>query len=354
MSNIDTLSVLSPALSQLFNRVLAFQWNRKVVALQGVKIVDGAGKNVPWDAEFPTTETPAAAFAPGSDVSSSEFTYDPDVPATLAWANYRAPTKIEGLAVDAAATSPGSPDILMRLFDAKIGGAISRLIKLINDDFYTGTGTDGNGNQNLIGVLGGALELSGSYAGISRSTYPGWAGNVLSNGGTPRPLTLALLQALYQQILTNSGREPTRILCSYAVHSKYQSLFTPIQRVQTAGEMPQQFGAGTQKLFWNNIPLEPDISCPADKLIMLNNDTIELQALPRAIPEMFETLGEDMTAFGGTGLGPGDTQQPVNLQLRVEVLPKNGDSYPINVWVRVQLRVEHPNANGYIADISPS
>jgi hypothetical protein len=47
MSNIDTLSVLSPALSQLFNRVLAFQWNRKVVALQGVKIVDGAGKNVP-------------------------------------------------------------------------------------------------------------------------------------------------------------------------------------------------------------------------------------------------------------------------------------------------------------------
>jgi hypothetical protein len=352
MSNVETLAVLSAALSQLFDRQLRFQWNRRVQALSGVRITEGFGKNVPWDAQFPTSETPAAAFAPGSDVASTEFTTDPEVPATLSWANYRAPTKIEGLAVDAAATSAGSPDIIMKLFDAKIGGAITRLIKLLNDDFYTGTGTDGNGNQNLVGIFGGALELTGSYAGISRGTYPSWAGNVLGNNGTPRPLTDDLLRQMWNNILIASGREPNRILCSYGIQRKYASLFTPLQRVQTQGAMPDQLAMGTQKLLWNNIPVEPDISCPAGHLAMINSDTIELVSLPRAIPEMFDILGSDTQGFAGNGLGAEDQQQQVALSLRVEILPKTGDAYPVNIFVRTQLKVDHPNANGYALDLS--
>lgn len=347
---IQDLTQLGNALSQRYDKDLAYQWNRQTEALRIIQISKGQGKNVAWDAQFPTAATPAGAFAPGSDVGSGEYTYDPEVPASLPWANYRAPTKVEGLAVDAAMSSLGSADDILNLFDTKVKGAITRLTALINSDFFVGDGSDGSGNQTLVGLLGGALETSGTYATIDRSTYTAWAGNVLGNGGIQRPLTDDLLRQLRQNIKVRSGREPNYIICSYGVARKYAGLFAAVQRVVTDGKMPSAYEMGTMDLRWGNMKVVEDKDCPAGTLIMGDRETLELKYLPRNIPGLFANQGQDVTATGGNG----STAQPVPLQCRVEVMPKTGDAYPVNVYVRVQAQVTHPNANGYIADISES
>jgi hypothetical protein len=344
----EQLTDLSNALSQRYDRALRRQMNRPTVLLGRLPLKDGFGKNVAFDAQF-SSSTGAAAFAPGSDVADGEYAFDQEVPGTISWGMYRSATKIDGYAVDAAASSLGSAEEILRIFDEKVFGMITRLAKIIGTDLWTGTGTDGSGNPNIIGFTGGALDLTTAYAGISRVTYAEWQSNLDANGGVTRPISDDMLRKTFNNIVTRSGMEPDMMVGSFGVGRKYAGLFSQEQRVVTDGALPSALAAlGQQRIFWGTMPVLLDPLAPAGTLVMLNSQAVDVQYLPPLVPPQYSALSNDAQLVGTNGV----TTSPGKLMVKVEVLPKTGDAYKIQAYVRCQMRVTRPNACGVIQDIS--
>lgn len=343
----ETLSSVSSALSQLFDAELARQFNRLTVTAANVPVVAGRGKNAAWDVTF--TGATAATVAEGSDVQSSEYAQDVNVPATLSWAHYRSSFKVSETELDAAATSAGSATALLDLFGERMSGSATKLAQQINQDMISATGTDGSGNSTIVGLLQGPLETTGTYATILRSSYSEWGGNTRKNGGTARPLSFDLLYQLEQDIYTASGEVPDLIICTPAIYRKYAGLFEQVRRLATDGRGPLSYDAGAAELFWKGIPVLRDRDLTAGTCMMLNRRNLELKYLPRLRTPQDAVMQEMMPLAGSNGQG---MTTPLSLGGRVAILAKTGDSVAVSMKTTVQLTVKRPNSMGYIADIS--
>jgi len=251
--------------------------------------------------------------------------------------------------IDAAITSAGSASALMDIFEDRMTGSANKIAQQINTDILTGTGTDGNGNNTIIGLFQGPLELTGTYAGISKSSFTEWQGNTLTNGGTARPLSADLLYQLEQQIYANSGEVPDFIVTSPGVYRKYAGLFEQVRRLDTNGRGPLQYEAGAAELFWKGIPVLRDRNMPTGKLLMLTKSNLHAKYLPRhPVPQDAVMLKMDMVE-GTNGDG---AKTMTGIPSRVVLLAKTGDSIKASIKTTLQLCVLRPNANGYVADIS--
>ncbi len=356
----ETLSTISAALSQLFAPTLYNQMNRVAwtTSALGAEAGQGDAKNVSWDTQF--SGATAYPVADGSDVTSVEYNQDVPVPAVLSWANYRSAFQLSENEIDAAARSMGTPSSLMSIFKNRVEGSVERVCSLINSDVFsgTGTGTDplGASVPDIQGLLGGPLDATGSYAGILQSSYSEWAGNVLSNGSTARPLTLDLVAQMEGNIFSACGESPNLIVCDSGTYRKYQGLFEPIRRI--AGERnltystgPEENMAGREMVFFKGIPIMRDKDCPAGKMIFLNTNYVKLKFLPHINPG--DAFGyETGMLSGSTGQAPGSNTSPTGLPLSIRLLAKTGDSVKGEVKVTCQLAVARRNAVGYISDIS--
>jgi hypothetical protein len=343
---IEVLSNLSSALSQVFEAQLARQWNRMAVTAQLIEAERGRGKNVAWDVEF--SGNSAGSVAEGSDVATSEFATDVVLPATLSWATYRSSFLISELEVDAAAGSQGSADALLDIFGEKMLGANAKLISTINADIFAGTGTDGSGNPNIVGLWGGALDPTGTYAGIVRGTYTEFAGNQLANSSVARALTQDLLYQMEANIFTACGESPSVIVTSPGVVRKYAGLFESQRVVMTDGAMPSEFAAGTSNMSWRGMPVIRDRNAPSGKLLMLNKNYLKMKYLPHFMvdegtPKKMETL------TGSNGMG---VSNATRIPARLVILAKTGDSYKASLKTVLQLAVTHPNTCGELIDLS--
>ncbi len=358
----ETLSTISAALSQLFAPTLFRQMNRVAVTTSVIDAEAGQGdaKNVAWDTEF--SGATAYPVADGSDVVASEYNQDVPVPATLSWANYRSAFQISENEIDAAARSMGTPSMLMNIFRDRVTGSITKVASTINGDVMTGTGTGSDPSAasvpDIVGLFGGALEATGSYAGILQSSYSEWAGNVLSNGATARPLTLDLLQQLEGAIFTACGEQPDLIVMSPGGFRKYQGLFEDIRRIPgdrglTYNTGPEEKMLPQESVFFRGIPVIRDKDCPSGKLLMLNRNYLKLKFLPHLNPG--DAFGyETGMLVGTTGGTPSGSVTPTQIPLSVRLLAKTGDSVKGEVKVTCQLAVMRRNSMGYISDLSES
>jgi hypothetical protein len=343
---VDILSNISSALSQLFEAQLARQWNRMAVTAQLIEAERGRGKNVAWDVEF--SGASAGSVAEGSDVATSEFATDVVLPATLSWATYRSSFQISELEVDAAAGSQGSADALLDIFGERVLGANSKLISTINADIFAGTGTDGSGNSNLVGLWGGALDPTGTYAGIVRGTYTEFAGNQLANSSVARALTQDLLYQLEANIFTACGESPGVIVTSPGVVRKYAGLFESIRTVMTDGSAPSEFAGGTSNMSWRGMPVIRDRNAPTGKLLMLNKNYLKMKYLPHVMldegsPKKMETL------VGSSGMS---VKNESRIPARLVILSKTGDSYKASLKTVLQLACARPASCGQLIDLS--
>lgn len=354
---IETLASVSNALSQTFAPNIARQFNRQAILLSMLEARVGRGdaKNVAWDTEF--SGATAGSVAEGSDVQTTEYTTDTPVPAILPWGTYRSSFQITENEIDAAAMSMGSPTALMDMFGERVMNAVTKLASVMNADAFSGTGVDGNGNPNIQGLFGGSTDATGVYAGINRSTYTEWAGNVLANSGIARPLTFDLLYQLEQQIFIACGERPTHIVTTAGVFRKYAGLFEAIRRIPGDAGLRYDTGPalaqnGEGSLFFDGIPVIRDRNAPTGKLAMINANYLDVKFLPHVNPGDAFGYAQAM-AFGTTGGDTGQTQKtPTPVPVRIVLLAKTGDSVKASVKAVVQLAFKRPNAFGYIADIS--
>jgi len=346
------LTNFSNALSQKFAPKIAKQFNRMCVGLASVETVppsEGLGaKNVAWDVNLGGAT--AFSYLEGADIQSSDYSIDTAQPATLSWAEYSSAFWVSGTLVDAAFMSGGSATALINFIEDQFINNSAAVASLANQDFYYGTGDNGSGVPNVVGLLGGALEESGSYANIDRGTYPLWKGHALSNGGVMRPLTPDLIRQGDQAVFISTNEMPTKYLCSTGVYRKYQDMFDPLVRV-AAGRGDLTYNMGTNQIFWRGVPIiqdkDIDESVAGGVIIGLNDREVKKVYLPhKGVPMDVPQVLED-----GKGVAM-DQSMSTGLQFRLIPLFKSGDSYKFQVLVKFQLQVRHPNSCFYINNLA--
>lgn len=343
---LETLAAVSAALSQTFEEQFVRQYNRLAVAAALIQAEAGRGKNAAWDVEF--SGATADAVAEGSDVPENEFTTDQPVPAVLGWATYRQSFKLSENEIDAAASSVGTPEVLLDMFGERVLNAHHKLCSRVNVDIFTGTGTNAAGVPTLVGLYGGPLEPTGAYATIDRGQFPEWAGNVLANGGVARPLTLDLMAQLEQNIFTACGEPPNVLLASAGVVRKYENFFESIRRVVSDGRGPMDFGAGAANLFYKGMPVIRDRNGPPGRLAMLNTNYLRMKYLPHINPGDAVGYAESrLTSSSG-----GAITMATDIPARIVLLAKTGDNVKASVKTVIQMALKRPNSCGYIADIA--
>ncbi len=347
----ENLSSISASLSQIFAPQLARQWNRSAVtaaliAAQADGLSAGKGKNVAWDVAF--SGNSASTVAEGSDVADGELASDTNTAAVLNWSHYRTSFKVSETELDAAASSVGVANALMDLFGERIMNGGEKLARAISTDMLTATGTDTSGNSTVVGLLGGALETSGIYAGLSRSQFTEWKGNVLSNGAVARPLTLDLMYQADAQIFVASMETATHIITSPGVYRKYAGLFESVRRIEGDGRSALSMGSGAAELFWKGLPVLRDPSCPSGTLIFFNARHVKAKYLPRlASPQ--DAVMQKMSDLAG---GNGEPLNMTGIPARIAILAKTGDSVKVSMKTTLAMAVTRPNAMAYISDIS--
>lgn len=347
MSGIDTLSNVANALSQRFASKLSRQFNRMSVVAAALPSEEGFGKNVAWDAEF--SGATAGSYAEGADVAGGELNVDVLVPATLSWGHYRSAFKVSETELDAASSSQGSADAILALLDERIMSAGSKLASVINSDLWVGTGTDGSGNPNIVGLHGGALETSGIYAGVNRATYVEWKGNVLANGGVARALTVDLMDQMEANIFSASGVRPNLIVCDPATFRKYKGLFESVRRIEGTGPI-DRYDTSTSELFYQGIPILRDKDATAGTMSFLNTKDVKKIYLPStkmAQSDVFKTMMKEGVGSNGDG-----EDNFTGLPFKIAPLAKNGDSLTFFVKSVLNLKVARPCSMGYIKDLA--
>lgn len=350
----ENLAALQSALSTTFSDTLARQMNRDAALARFLRTVpntgQGGGKQVAWDVEF--SGASAAAFAEGSDVAPSEFNYDPLVPAVLPYGQYRSPFQVSNLEMNAAAASPMQAKEIGKIVLERVFGGLTKIASVMNADLFTGTGTDGNGNPNIIG-LSSALISSGSYAGISTALYPEWKSNLVNNGGVARSLTMDLLSQAEAALFQASGGSTEYIVTSAGVLRKYEGLFNMVQRVDQGGRSPTApisggFPPGT--MYWRGIPIIRDRNCPVGTMYLMNGRQAELRVLPWAatgVDDGVPTTTQQATSSNG------DTAiTPTSIPCMVYPLGRTGSGVKWVVETYIQLKVLRPNGLAILADIS--
>jgi hypothetical protein len=343
---LETLAAVNAALSQTFEQELFRQYNRLAVAAALIQAERGQGKNCAWDVEF--SGATAGAVAEGSDVEEIEFSTDQPVPATLGWATYRQSFKMSETEIEAAASSLGTPDVLLDMFGERVLNAHHKLVSNINVDVFTGTGVLQNGVPTLVGIYGGAMESTGLYAGISRQQFPEWASNVLGNGGVPRPLTVDLMAQLEANVFTACGEPANLVLASAGVVRRYENFFESIRRVVSDGRGPMDFGAGAANLFYKGMPVIRDRNGPPGRLAMLNTNYLRMKYLPPLNPRDAAGYAEGKLE-GSSG---NTVRMATEIPTRIRLLAKTGDNVKASVKTTIQLALKRPNSCGYIADIA--
>lgn len=347
----DKLTNVANALSQLFAKKLARQYNRMAVLGQVIPTErdgQGSAKNIAWDVEMGGAV--AGSYAEGADVDPSEISTDTLVPATLSWGHYRGAFQCSETEFDAAAASAGSADRVRALFSERVLSANTALAQSLNSDLWVGTGSDGSSNPNIVGIHGGALEATGLYAGINRSSYALWKGNVLANGGIARPLTIDLMEQMDQNIFTASGERANVIVTSPGVFRKYKGLFESIRRVEGTGPIPRYDTSVSSLFFQGDIAILRDKDAPAGTMSFLNTNRISKTYLPvssQSVEDVFKVMEEDGKGSNGDG-----EENPLDLPFRIVPLAKNGDSLKFMVKCVLQLKLTRPNSMGYIKDIA--
>jgi hypothetical protein len=341
---MELLASIANALTQLFAPELSRQYNRTATTAKLLTFREGRGKNIAWDVEF--SGAGAASYAEGSDVAQSEFLTDPVVPAILPWGRYRSAFALSGDEIDIAASSQYGAMELVDIVGERVIGCATKLITTINNDLILGEGSDAAKNPTIFGFLGGAIGNTGVYAGISRTTYPEWAGNVIGNSGTARPLTIDLMNHMDELIFNACGLPYGIIVTSPGVYRQYSGIFEPIRRIATDGRGPLQYDTVAAELFFKGIPIVRDRSFPAGKMMFLNLSEVEVLNLPQGrYPDVNSSDGVLSDSNGQTASATG-------VRFRIYPLAKTGDAVKFVLQAKLQLKVKRPNCCGIIEDIA--
>jgi hypothetical protein len=203
----------------------------------------------------------------------------------------------------------------------------------------------------MVGLLGGAILDSGTYAGISRGTYPQWSGTLQGNGGVARAQSFALVRALSTAIYRACGVRPTMFAAGPSTLDKFSTLFTDqrrfVQDVTGPGGAVKLSG-GHRALEFDGVAMVEDVNCPEGNIVAMNMDYLYFKQLPQPGQLATRSMGErPLEAAPEQNKGGG----MLNLRVRIQPLAVNGDKFRFAIYIYPQIQVRRPNAFGVLQDL---
>ena len=173
---------------------------------------------------------------------------------------------------------------------------------------------------------------TGTYQGLSRSTYPEIQGNVLDNSGSLRALTEALvLQAIDAPMEKTFDSEPAVdfIITTPALSRKWQALFTGYRRF---GPNEPLTGANREVRIAGLEPLV-DVYCPPGHIFFINRESFIFLTATRGQNYVeFERVGGNVLLLVGSAA--------------------DYDKYEIRGRLSCQLVCTNPGANAVLKDLT--
>lgn len=342
MAILDSAAIAA-SLGVLFEDDIVSQINRSTPLLQVLPIQPANSGAIDWNVRVGTGK--GGDIAEGADVAA--INRDDKVPAHLDYVVYNETFGVTGLA-RARAAATGNPEALADLYGEELGDATERLAFGIAEDIYIGAAA-----TEIVGLLSasGPLSATGTYANVSRVTYPQWASNVLANGGVGRALTLDLMRAARRTIYEASGVKPDLIVTTPALHAKYGSLLGNerryMQDVRLRGQQIVLDG-GYQVLEFDGIPVIEDVNCPDNHMLFLNSRSARLRSLP-------DPMGVDPQGLGMVGLAGSEEEQfgspAARLRARINHLSTRGDRLEFQLVIYLQLQVRRCNEHADLTDL---
>ena len=309
----------------------------------------GDGKNVAWDVQF--SGATASSYSEGLDVQTGEASHDVEQKAVLNWGMYRSVFHLSDLEIAGAQRNIGQPDALRGIVTERFDGGITKMLDLIEQDLFTGTGAgtgpDGQASSSIVG-LDTALAASGTYATIDPGTYTEWVGVSSAHGGIDRALSLDLLGVTEQALFTSCGMEPDLIVTTPGIYTKYEGLFNATVRTVGDGTKPMAAYLGSNgRLNWRSDAIVRARKATSGRIYLLNTSEMELKVLPQSMAPMgFEVTTR--TAIDSNG----QTQETARLPFTVKPIARLGDSIRYMVTIYLALKVGRRNAHAIIADVS--
>lgn len=151
---------------------------------------------------------------------------------------------------------------------AKVQACELSLASKMGTDLF-GTYSDTKG---LAGI-GLAIDSTGTYGGIDRSTYTWWASDEDSSTAT---LTIAALQAGFGDVTVGNDK-PSVIVTTQDIYDSYLNLLQPQQRFVDE----ETANGGFTNLMFNSVPLVVDSHCTASALFFINEKYLTLMYHPK-------------------------------------------------------------------------
>lgn len=217
--------------------------------------------------------------------------------------------------------------------------------------FYgTGTGDNPAGLGNIVDDG----TVAPSYGGLSRSAYPTIKATKTASGGT---LTLQKMATLYNNI-TSGSQKPTIGVTTEAIFALYESLLTPMERINKDASMMKLQGnmakantgmiggTGFTGLDYKGIPILADEKCTTGNLYFLNENYLNWFALPVAMtePVKFKSAdieGNDYSSVEGLGFSWTNW-----------IKPTNAASIISHIYFGGQLICDNPKRQGVLTGVS--
>lgn len=360
-------AAIAAALNARFADRISSTVNRTVLFAQVVPVVPASSKNLQWDAEFGTAV--GTAIADGAAVST--FDNDDLVPAVLQYAIHHNAFKVTGLA-RALALASGNPREIADIWLHNLKNCVKRQAKGISQQMYLGDGS--TGPQQIHGVTPAAgvaaIGDTGVYATIDRAVRTAWQANVidallfdavnnptgrfnLTVAGEPAPEGIKMLRASSRAIYDASSEPYDLIVTSSILHEAYGLSFNAERRwvdsIRTANGQVK-LDKGYQVLEFDGRMMIQDGDCPADEMLFLNTDEMEISQVSDVADHVNGASGTaQLEGTPDEFLGAGNTK----LTARIQPLGIDGDAFPFALYSYLQLKIANPNRFARVTNLIP-
>lgn len=240
----------------------------------------------------------------------------------LYWGNYHAAVKFADRDLRDAAVSGGRLKI-RDMVQFQLQSAAEEIAGKLSIDAVSGSTHDSK-KGTIIGLRGGMIEDTGSYAGLSRATTPGsacHAAYVDDNGGTPRALTETLLRNAIEAN-RNRGGSLTVLFCGSGAWHTIAGFTGVSETKNDVGPGLSKF-VGATSIEFHGLPV---VNLP-------NYGTGRVEGLDESY------LGARILPAGAAPNAAGIQTSQFTIENMVSVLPpeQKGDTWEINLLMYVQL-----------------
>lgn len=249
---------------------------------------------------------------------------------------------VTGFARDVVGAGGGVKDIEWdRFIEANVA-----TMKFIEKEIITGAVVASNKIQGL--PL--AIAASGTYAGLSRSSFTEWQSHVES--GADGYLEAHLMNCETATNIKFPGMRPDLILMSPATQQKYRHLFSSALRINdhntrlTGSDVPNP----SKDVFFQDIPVRRSVDVADDTVLVLNTKAMWLAALKRKDGLMGR--GSIYSINPGQFMNDGNGMSSIGIPMYNVRAGASGHFDQYNMSANVQLIVDTPGACALINNVA--